>query len=77
MRVCAGNSKQQKLLNLTTFYSCYDDLVFDYYPVEVNRWYHSCFARFQEIFIHSLSLRPIFTRDQFASIKNHASHTCY
>ena len=25
-------------------------------PVEVNRWYHSCFVRFQEVFIHSLRL---------------------
>ena len=38
------------------FFSCYDDLVFDSCRVEVNRWYHSCFVRFQEIFIHSLSL---------------------
>ena len=38
------------------FNSCYNDLVFDSHPVEVNRWYHSCFVRFQEIFIHSLRL---------------------
>ena len=41
--MCAVNTKQEKLLNLN-YYSCYDDLVFDSCPVEVNRWYHSCFV---------------------------------
>ena len=40
----------------TTFYSCYNDLVFDSCPVEVNRWYHSCFVRSQQIFTLSLRL---------------------
>ena len=31
-------------------------MVSDSCPVEVNRWYHSCFVRFQEVFIHSLRL---------------------
>ena len=55
--MCGGNAKQGKLLNLNyhSFYS-YDDLVFDSCPVEVNRWNHSCFVRFQHIFIHFLRL---------------------
>ena len=48
------------------FNSCFDDWLFDSCPVEVNRWYHSCFVRCEQIFIHSTA---IFTRDQFASIK--------
>ena len=48
------------------FNSCFDDRLFDSCPVEVNRWYHSCFVRCEQIFIHSTA---IFTRDQFASIK--------
>ena len=56
--MCGGNAKQEKRLNLNyhSFYSCYDDLVFDSCPVQVNRWYHSCFVRFQQIFVHFLWL---------------------
>ena len=41
---------QEKLINMN------DDWFFDSCPVEVNRWYQSCFVRSQQIFIHSLRL---------------------
>ena len=55
---CVLATRNKKIYNtfMLLFFSCYDDLVFDSCRVEVNRWYHSCFVRFQEIFIHSLSL---------------------
>ena len=49
-------NKQEKWKIWTTFYSCYDDWFFDSCPVEVNRPYHSCFVRSQQIFTHSLRL---------------------
>ena len=59
---------QKKRQPRPTFYSCYDDWFFDSCPVEVSRWYQSCFVRSQKNF-HTLST-AIFTRDQFASIKS-------
>ena len=49
-------NKQEKWKIWTTFYSCYDDWFFDSCPVEVNRQYHSCFVRSQQIFTLSLRL---------------------
>ena len=43
-------NNQEKLINMN------DDWFFDSRPVEVNRWYKSCFVGSQQIFIHSLRL---------------------
>ena len=67
------NNNQGKLINLNYFYSCYDDWFFDSCPVEVNRWYQSCFVRSQQIFIHSLRLFLHGTSLLLSNLASHAS----
>ena len=56
---------QGKLINLNWF--------FDSCPVEVNRWYQSCFVRSQQIFIHSLRLFFHGTSLLLSNLASHAS----
>ena len=65
----------------TTFYFCYDDLVFDSCPVEVYRWYHSCLLLSK--ILQAISLKPqplrsvwnIRTTQRFLAINNTYSLT--
>ena len=67
------NTKQQKKNNQEKLINMNDDWFFDSCPVEVNRWYQSCFVRSQQIFIHSLRLFLHGTSLLLSNLASHAS----
>ena len=54
--MCTGNPKQEKFIKFELLFNLVIVAWSLILVLEVNRWYLSCFVRFQEIFIHSVRL---------------------